>query len=354
MQVLVSLFEKRTKQTEDEKLIDKFLKVANKFSIPECYFKSFTDYVLMKKKIFGNISTENLNYFLNFNDEEKEKERIEETKILNLSEKFIEKKIEKLTKLKRHSDQASTEIYLEQNAKHKEKDESTKAYMGKFYTLQDLRFIIFENIVKTIYCYARKCSCHQGGSGQRRDYSVTSCFRQLIHSLLTRKKWLQSLEAFKIEVKKRWKTMIFSLIDVISIDDKIQEILWSSNNIRITIVNHLMIKYVEIFDNSKFYQLNQEDDDENSELVGKQLQLLGRYINPSVYKLRNNIEIINKNANHADHITFFIRCHYVKLFLEQATHYEQAKNKRIEETIKLLNSIPFLLPEINQIIVRFF
>jgi hypothetical protein len=193
--------------------------------------------------------------------------------------------------------------------------------------------------------------------------------------MLNENVWLQSLsfahpDKFYCE---RYKNMILFLILMTSGDDeyKIHEILWSSeaNEIKIPLIHQVMdhidfssspnLGHVSSY-TKKFYMVQHLDSYEDyngpKNITIKQIRFLGRFTDPSFCQIRKQVTGRAK-FNIESHNQFF-----AQLFVEERLIYEKMKNEKIvaiiAATLKLLNSLQFsgqrfLLPEINQIIIRF-
>jgi hypothetical protein len=294
------------KASEDEKMIDKFLDI-------------------FKKVKEGTSTPEEFNFFLttSFNSINND-----ERMILNLSSRCVKK------------------------IKSVDKNSKWRNEKKKVYTWQEIRFIIFEDIVYFLYSRHRR---HQASFAVKDIEYLTRLIRTMLSGRVSDRDndgnycWLQFLEYFCGEGLigdglKRWNDIMTVLVNKLNANDVILETLWTNEKIKIPISSNLA-EYISIDKESdKFYFAAYNP------IEHKQIQLLGRYVDSHSCKLFRLSPSDHKEVN----LYFVKSIRFCKLFDEERIYYEECRVAKIAAVSRVLSDGKFLLPEINKIIVSFY
>jgi hypothetical protein len=216
----------------------------------------------------------------------------------------------------------------------------------KTYTWQEIRFIVFVAIVYLFeHHYISKTIATKN----------PKYFSQLVRTILQKNCWLQSLESFNKSKEERWNYLMSIFINRLNVDDIILETLWTNDKIKIPIAKELS-RHVNV------ERISHTDDEKDGDrfcaatwqsiIQEKQIQLLGRYIDPSVCQmiLATSVEY---NSEKVDTLFLVQNHHFSKLFDKGRIYYEERKIAKIAALVKLLNDEKLLLPEVNKIVISF-
>lgn len=330
---MLSLLSFFSKSSEDEKLARKFLKIADKL-----LNQSYYDPQHPREKVI-TVSVEEHEFFLsNLPSHGKN-----ESKVINLSRKFI-KKIHNFQKCPEYS---TKEIQIAKYAK-------------KTCTWQELRFVVFENIV---HLFDFHCKL-----GEQVNFTEENprYFRELIRTLVQNNTWFECLKSIDFEnhfMKERWAIVMFILIRWLKVKDIILQTIWLNDKIKIPIMDCIIkhVKIANIDDHAnRFYILHNVCKNKQPNITDylyerAQIQLFGRYIDSSLCQMIH----FNSCDEKIDNQALIQRHHFRLLFQKERLHYEEMILVQMAQLLELLDSFQpkigqqFLIFELNQIIIAF-
>jgi hypothetical protein len=348
---------------EDEKLVDKFLKIVEKISSQSCDLDVYdrnrrnkTYYIQTHdRRDMGqpaNLAPEELDSLLHPSFSSNV---VDANRVLNLSSALVKR----IKNLPQNPYYTTCEIDNVRNLKLKPAKDAKGE--KKSYSWQELQFITFEHIVHLFECHCLHYGNYNnyGNIGNRGRLSNShhimffepednpKYFSQLIGNILKESSWLQCLELLSYKednlIKEQWKVIMFILISRLNVDDSILETLWTNEKIRIpidvTICKHFHLA------SERFYTVdNHYGFAYRSTVEKKQIQLLARYTDPSV------CQIVHFYGKVIGIMLILQNQYFSKLFEEDRLFYERIRVAKVGALVKLLDDNKFLFSEINKII----